>query len=84
MLYNLTTVFCALSPLWSVLLPIITAIVGAVVSLSVYLLIKKERISGATDQANMIVQEAITKGKNLQKESCFVCKRRDFEAKNRL
>lgn len=41
MLYNLTTVFCALSPLWSVLLPIITAIVGAVVSLSVYLLIKK-------------------------------------------
>ena len=74
MLYNLTTVFCALSPLWSVLLPIITAIVGAVVSLSVYLLIKKERISGATDQANMIVQEAITKGKNLQKEAVLSAK----------
>ncbi len=81
MLYNLTTVFCALSPLWSVLLPIITAIVGAVVSLSVYLLIKKERISGATDQANMIVQEAITKGKNLQKEAVLSAKEEIFKQK---
>lgn len=79
MLFNIFMgFFCVLNSPWDVLLPIIVAVVGVVLGAVfmpvVYNFVKKKKLNDANEQANAIIQDAITKSKNLHKESVLASK----------
>ncbi|MBE5731084.1 MAG: ribonuclease Y [Clostridiales bacterium] len=78
LLNTFTGFFCTLNSPWDVLLPIIVAIVGiaigAVTMPLIYKVVKNKKLNDANEQANAIIQEAITKSKNLHKETVLASK----------
>ena len=79
MLFNIFTgFFCVLNSPWDVLLPIIVAVVGVAVGAIamplIYNIVKKRKLNDANEQANAIIQDAITKSKNLHKETVLASK----------
>ncbi len=78
LLSNFTGIFATLSTPWDALVPIIAAIVGialgAVLMPIFYRIIKNKKLNDANEQANKIMQDAITQSKNLHKEEVLAAK----------
>ncbi len=89
MLFNIITgFFCVLNSPWDVLLPIIIALIGialgAILMPIVYRFIKKKKINDANEQANLIIQEAIAKSKELHKVEVLAAKEEALKIKTDL